>query len=83
MHVAWSKDGRYLAASDHSDEHCIAIFDMQAKVKSGAKMAPIAFGKGSRSVILSLGFNSAGNTVIATCVRAVTMITWANGLVKA
>jgi len=30
-HVAFSKDGRYLAASDLSDDHNIAIFDLQAK----------------------------------------------------
>jgi echinoderm microtubule-associated protein-like 6 len=69
MHVAWSKDGRYLAASDLSTDHCVAIFDMQAKVKSGAKMTPIASGKGSRNTILSLGFNATGDALIATCVK--------------
>ena len=30
-HVTFGKDGRYLAASDLSEHHNIAIFDLQAK----------------------------------------------------
>jgi WD40 repeat protein len=34
-HVAFSKDGKYLACSDMSDDHNIAIFDCKVKLKAG------------------------------------------------
>jgi Ca2+-binding EF-hand superfamily protein len=74
-HVAWSKDGRYVAATDMSDDHNIAIFDAKAELKPGQKWKPVAHGKGDRAVIMSLGFNAEG-FVIATCIKAVIFFNW-------
>lgn len=42
----------------------------------------IAFGKGDRANILSLGFNNAGNGLYATCIRKQVYITWDGGRIK-
>lgn len=57
MQVAFSNDGKYLAASAMDDEHCVAVYEWAAKPKTGQALVPIASGKGTRANILSLGFN--------------------------
>ena len=56
--VAFSPDGKLLAASAMDDDHTIAIYEWQTKLKPGQTYKPIATGKGTRAVIMSLGFNS-------------------------
>ena len=34
-HAAFSKNGQYLACTDMSDDHAIAIFDVKTKLKAG------------------------------------------------
>lgn len=68
-HCSFSRDGRYLACSDMSDEHMMFIFDVKTKLKSGEVWKPIAQGRGSRANIMSLGWNSTSDVVIATCVK--------------
>jgi echinoderm microtubule-associated protein-like 5 len=57
-HVAFSPNGKYLAASDMSDDHNIAIFDVSKELKPGQHWAPIAHGRGTRALIMSLGWNA-------------------------
>lgn len=45
-------------------------------------MKPIASGKGSKANILSLGFNPAGNQLVATAVKEVSFFTFDGGVVK-
>ena len=66
-HVAFSKDGIFIAASDMSDDHSIAVW----QIKPGNLLSLIAKGKGCKENIMSLSFNEAGNTVIATCVKSI------------
>lgn len=80
--LAFSPDGRYLAASAFDDEHCIAIYSWNAKLKPGETIKPVATGKGTRANILSLGFNPAGNQLVATCVKEVNFYSFDNSLVK-
>ena len=49
--IAISPSGRYVAASSMSDNHEIAVYDINEK-------ALVAFGKGPRSVIFQIKFNS-------------------------
>lgn len=65
------------------DDHNIAIFDLSAKKVAGKVLAPIAFGKGCKALIMSLGFNSTGDTLVATCVKEVNFFTWTGGVLKA
>lgn len=55
--LAFSHNGKFLAASDMSDDHNVAVWDWQKDTK-GKPMAPLASGKGTRSKILSMGFTS-------------------------
>lgn len=59
--VAFSNDGKYLAASAFDDDHNIAIYEWNKKLKAGEVIKPLASGKGTRANILSLGFNSTGD----------------------
>lgn len=83
MHVAFSQDGKYLAASAMDDDHSVAIYDWKAPLKTGVAISPIAVGKGTRANILSLGFSPDGQKVVATCVKEVSFFTWAGGVLKA
>jgi hypothetical protein len=62
-----------------SDDHNIAIFDCQVKLKPGVAWAPVATGRGCRAVIMSLGWNATNDVVIATCVKAVVFFTFSHG----
>ena len=55
--VAFSSDGKYVAATAFDDDHSVAIYDWKAKLKPGETLKPIASGKGSKANILSLGFS--------------------------
>lgn len=68
-HVAFSPNGKYLACSDMQDDHNVYIFDVKTKLKPGAAWAPVAYSKGSKAVVMSLGWNSSSDVVIATCVK--------------
>jgi hypothetical protein len=80
--VAFSADGKYLAASAFDEDHTIAIYDWKVKLKPGEAYKPIASGKGTRANILSLGFNPAGNMLIATAVKEVNFFTFDGGIIK-
>lgn len=69
-HVAFSKDSKFLAASDMSDTHNIAIFDISKK-----QPTVLAHVQGPRAVIMSLGFDPAGEILVATCVKEVNFFT--------
>lgn len=78
--LTFSQDGRLLAASAQDDEHMIAIYDWQAKPsKVGQAVGPIAHGKGSRAVLMSLAFNPAGDQLVSAGIREVNFHSWANG----
>ena len=80
--LAFSPDGKYLAASALDDKHEVAVWDWEAPSKAGQPHAPIAHGNGSRANILSLGFNPASNQIIATCVKEVVFMSFSGGVIK-
>jgi WD40 repeat protein len=81
--LAFSHDGKYLAASDMSDDHFIAIFDAKVVLKPGQKWTPIAHSQGTKSVIMSLGWSSTNDTVIATCVKELKFFSFSGGQITA
>ncbi len=62
--IAISPSGKYVAASSMNDSHDIAVYDINEK-----KL--VAFGKGPRSVIHQLKFNSEEDQVICACAKEV------------
>lgn len=61
----------------------VAVFEWaKPPVKAGKPIAPIAHGKSTRAKILSIGFNPQGNTIVVTCIKEVTFLTFANGVIK-
>jgi hypothetical protein len=82
-HVAFSKNGQYIACTDMSDSHNVFIFDCKTKLKPGALWTPIAQGQGPKAVVMSLGWNTASDCVIATCIKQVVFFTFANGTITA
>ena len=80
--LAFSKDGKLLAASAFDDDHCIAVYQLGQTLKPGQTVAPIATGKGTRAQILSLGFNPQGTELVGTCVKEVDFFSFAGGLIK-
>ena len=74
-HLAWSPNGKYLAASAMDDDQMMAVFDMDAPVKPGKPREPIAHGKSTRAKILSLTFSPDNKTVVATCVKEIVFLT--------
>jgi WD40 repeat protein len=77
--VAWSKCGQFIGASDMSDDHSIAIFELK---QNSTSMTLIAKGKGCKANIMSLGFTPNGDGLVATCVKSVAFFNWTNGLIK-
>ena len=73
--MAFSQDGKYIAASAMDDDHSIAVYEWNAPLKPGQAIKPLAFGKGTRANILSLGFSPDAQTVVATCVKEVDFFT--------
>lgn len=47
--IAFSNDGRFIAASAYDDDHCIAVYNWNAKLKAGETLKPVATGKGTRN----------------------------------
>ena len=80
--LCFSNDGKYLAASAFDDEHCIAVYNWNAKLKPGETLKPVASGKGTRANILSLGFNPQANQIVATCVKEVCFFSFDAGVIK-
>jgi hypothetical protein len=80
--LAFSNNGKYLAATALDDYHCVAVYEWNAPLKAGQSIKPIATGKGTRANILSLGFNSADDMIVATCIKEVCFITFNNGVIK-
>lgn len=81
-HLAFSKDGKYIAASAADDEHCIAVFEWSKgglevvgenkfkKSRAGVGSAAlIGTGKGVRANVLQLCFNTKGDSIAAMCVK--------------
>ena len=67
MHCCFNHNGTFVAASDLSDDHSIAIFS----VSSNKKLVRKVHGKGTRAVIMSLAFAPNEETLVATCVKEV------------
>lgn len=83
-HMAFSNDGKYLVASAMDDDQMVAVFEWEKPpAKPGKPVAPVAHGKSTRAKILSIGFNPAGNQIVATCVKEVSFMSFANGVIKA
>lgn len=83
-HMAFSSDGKYLVASAMDDDQMMAVFEWaKPPAKPGKPIKPIAHGKSTRAKILSLSFNQANSMVVATCVKEVSFLTFANGVFKA
>jgi len=80
--IAFSNDGKLLAATAMDDEHNVAVYEWAAKPKQGQGLAPIAAGKGTRANILSLGFTPDNSQLVATCVKEVDFFTFAGGVIK-
>lgn len=64
------------------DDHSVAIYEWNAPLKPGQAIKPVAFGKGTRANILSLGFSPDAQKVVATCVKEVNFFTYAGGVLK-
>jgi WD40 repeat protein len=60
--IAISPSGRYIAATSMSDNHEIAVYDINDK-------SLIAFGKGPRSVIYQIKFNLEEDQIICACAK--------------
>ena len=63
--VCFSNDGTMVAAAALDDDHSIAIYDVKRgmKFRQNAKLQDqglVVFGKGTKSVILDLRFDSTG-----------------------
>jgi len=80
--ITFSPNGKLLAASAFDDDHTIAIYDWQAKLKPGEALKPIATGKGTKANILSLGFNSSNDMLVSTAVKEVNFYTFDKGIIK-
>ena len=82
-HIAFSADGKYLIASAMDDDQMVAVFEWEKPpVKPSKPIVPIAHGKSTRAKILSLAMSPTGNTAVATCVKEVCILTFANGVIK-
>ena len=81
--IAFSSDGKMLAASAFDDDHSIAVYNWNAKLKPGETIKPIAHGKGTRANIFSLGFTPQNNQIVATCLKEVCFFSFDGGLIKA
>jgi WD40 repeat protein len=77
-HVAISADNSNVGASDMSNDHNIAVFD----ISPNKKLTKKAFGKGCPADIMSLGFSPIGDSLVATCIKEVRFFHWANGVIK-
>ena len=61
-HVAFSQDGRFIAASDMTEDHVCTIFELlNKKDKNGKMITQIATGNGGKANVMSLGFNATGD----------------------
>jgi len=81
--LAFSPDGKYLAASAFDDDHCIAVYaGWNAPMKPGQVLKPLATGKGTRANIMSLGFNPESNQLVATCMKEVNFFAFNGGILK-
>lgn len=70
--IAISPSGRYVAATSMSDNHQIAIYDINDK-------SLVAFGKGPRSVVYQIKFNLAEDEVILSCAKEVLFARFSKG----
>ena len=75
-HVAFSQCGNYLGATDMSDDHSVAIYQIIKLTGNMIKLTEIAKGKGPKAGIMSIGFNPKADTLVATCVKEVNFFTW-------
>jgi WD40 repeat protein len=82
-HIAFSADGKFLVASAMDDDQIVAVFEWAKPPAKSGVVAPLAFGKSTRAKILSLSFNPSANLIVATCVKEVSFITFAGGVIKA
>ena len=80
--MAFSADGKYLIASAMDDDQMVAVFEWEKPTKPGKPIVPIAHGKSTRAKILSIAMSPTGNTAVATCVKEVCIMTFANGVIK-
>lgn len=73
--VTISKSGKYVAATSMNDNHEIAVYDIQ-------KNALIAYGRGPRSVVYSIKFNSAEDEVVCACSKEVVFAKFSGGKIS-
>jgi WD40 repeat protein len=69
--ICFSKDGTMIAASCLDPMHMIVIYKWKTPLEPGQSLVPICVGIGSKSNILSIGFNPQDNQLITTGVREV------------
>ena len=61
----------------------VAVFEWaKAPAKPGKAVPPVAHGKSTRAKILSINFNPQSSMIVATCVKEVSFMTFANGVIK-
>lgn len=80
--LAFSNDGKYLAASAMDDEHMVAVWEWASNKTPDKAIAPIAHGKGSKAKILGMGFTADGNQVIGVAIKEVNFYTFKDGKIK-
>lgn len=82
--LAFSGDGKYLAASGADTQHTVAIYDWNAKrtAKEPHSAGLMAAAQISRSPILSLAFSPASSVLAAAGVRDLAFITFGNGVLE-
>lgn len=88
-HLAFSNNGKFLAATAADNDHCIAVYEWEkcltaAKVAAGKGKAGglVASGKGSQHNLLGMVFNPTDDVVVAPGIREVNFYTFAGGLIK-
>jgi WD40 repeat protein len=87
--LAFSNNGKLLAAAAADDYHCVAIYDwnecrtqLKGGLGKGRSGGLVATGQVSRVNILSLVFNPTDDLLVATGVKEVNFISFAGGSLK-
>lgn len=80
--LAFSNDGKYLAASAMDDDHMVAVWEWANPGTGNKPLAPIAHGKGSRAKILGMCFTADNQQVVGVAIKEVNFYTFKDGRIK-